>query len=123
MQRKYDIELCDSAFEPGSNSKNTLFKESGKRNLYKVWLYLDGMDLPYVESVTYFLHSSFPKPRTRIQRTPNNPNCSLIIWTWGIFTVKGTVTLKDGSKLDVSHQLTYNISFKDKDVKFIPFDK
>lgn len=123
MQRKFDIEICDSVFEPGTTSKNTFFKESGKRNLYKVWLYLEGMDLPYVESVTYFLHSSFPNPRTNIQRTPDNPNCSLIIWTWGIFTVKGTVVLKDGSKLDISHQLTYNISFKDKDVKFIPTNK
>lgn len=121
MQRKYDINICDSVLEPDTYSKDILYKQSGNKKLYRVWLYLDGKDLPYVENVTYILHSSFPNPQRIVRRTPSNHNCSLVIWTWGLFNVKGFTLFKDGSKNEFSHQLTYSNSFNEKEVKFVQF--
>ena len=121
MQRNYDIEICDSVLEPESYSKDILYKQSGNKKLYKVWLYLKGQDLPYVENVTYILHSSFHNPQKIVRRTPSNNNCSLVIWTWGLFIVKGTTLFKDGSKYEMSHSLTYSDSFNEKEVKFVQF--
>ena len=117
MMRKYDIKICDSVIEPETDSKDIYYKESGSRKLYKVWIYLDGKDLPYVENVTYFLHSSFPNPKQTVRRTSSNPNCSLVIWTWGLFTIKGTTLFKDSSTDELSHSLTYNNSFNDEGKK------
>ena len=116
--RNYDIKVCDTAFDPRDNSKVIHYKKMDNRNLYKVWIYLDGKDLPYVEGVNYLLHSTFENPRQSISRTSSNPNCSLIIWTWGIFTVRVNVSLKNGERIELLHELTYNQMFDKKDIEF-----
>lgn len=91
-------------------------REKKGRKYYKVWIYLEGNDLPYVENVTYTLHETFKNPVRTVPRSPSNPNCTLVIWTWGVFLVKATIVDKQGFTYLVNHQLTYDKQFpKDKD--------
>ena len=105
-----DIEVRDTVFDPDlrrSNSKVLLRK--GERTIkFRVFLYLEGYDLPYIESVTYTLHESFRKPNRTVRRTSSNPNCKLAIWTWGVFLVKATVVDIKGFSYTLEHQLTYD---------------
>ena len=76
-----------------------------------VWLYLEGNDLVYVDSVTYTLHETFRVPNRTVKRTPSNPNCQFSFWTWGLFTVTAAIIDKKGSTYTVAHELTYDREF------------
>ena len=119
MRNIFDLIVCDTVFDPKNDSKVIRYRKTDDRTLYKVWLYLDGKDLPYTESVTYLLHSTFESPSQTVRRTSVNPSCSLIIWTWGIFSVKAFVSLKNGERIELSHELTYNELFDKQGVRFI----
>ena len=73
-----------------------------------MWLYLRGCDLPYVRGVTYRLHPTFPQPERFVARTPANPNCSLELWTWGVFEVEAIVDTKDGEQLSLTRSMSYD---------------
>jgi transcription initiation factor IIF auxiliary subunit len=107
-----DIEVRDTVLDPNlppSAVRKIHFRKEGEDTYYyKVWLYLAGRDLPYVESVTYTLDETFPNPNRTVRRTPSNPNCQLVIWTWGLFTVKATIVDKKGFSYEVMHELSYD---------------
>jgi len=105
-----DIEVKDTVFDPDlpRTSAKVHFREKGARTYYKVWLYVEGNDLPYIESVTYTLHETFRNPDRTVRRTPSNPNCQLVIWTWGLFTMKATIVDKKGFRYEVAHELGYD---------------
>ena len=107
-----NLEVRDSVFSPNLSREDpenrvNVHKEGQDTYYYKVWLYLEGYDLPYVESVTYELDPTFPEPRQTVRRTASNPNCQLSFWTWGLFTVIATITDKKGFEYRVSHELGY----------------
>ena len=109
-----DIEVRDTVFDPASSSKVIYVRESGwKKPHTKVWLFLDGVDLPYVKSVTYTLHKTFPNPVRNVKRTISNPNCAHVIWTYGTFEVKVTIEDKSGRFHKRTHRLEYPTQFKD----------
>lgn len=105
------VQIKDTVFDPNlprsSTSKIHVRRGKAETSFYKVWLYLEGADLPLVDRVTYTLHESFRNPNRTVRRTPANPNCQLVIWTWGIFMVKATITDKRGNTYVVSHRLEY----------------
>ncbi len=108
------IEIRDSVFEPDSKNCKIL-KKSGNgtgRDLYRVFLYLDGLDLPLVRSVVYHLHSSFKQDTHRITRTPSNPNCKFIIWTWGTFVVRAEIEDLEGRTHKISRELSWDREVK-----------
>ncbi|HKJ03192.1 MAG TPA: pYEATS domain-containing protein [Longimicrobiales bacterium] len=116
MRRAAHILVLDSALDPdGVPSRETVQYRAGDPPLYRVFLYLDGNDLPYVEGVTYHLHETFPRPRREVRRTPSNPRCKLVLWTWGIFEVRAVIRDKRGSDHEVRHQLTYDRVFSSLD--------
>ncbi len=119
MVRRLDIKVRDSVFEPGSSSRKVYYKKTGDSALYKVWLFLDGDDLPYVLGVTYRLHSTFPDPNQTIRRTLSNPNCQLVIWTWGLFKIKALIEEKSGVIREFDYQLQYDKELQKKDVEFV----
>jgi len=105
-----DIEVRDTVFDPDvprANARVHFYKEDGK-TIFKVHLYLQGYDLPYIESVTYTLHETFLRPNRTVRRTPSNPNCKLMIWTWGLFVVKATIVDIKGFNYSLEHALTYD---------------
>ena len=108
-----EIKVKDSVFDPDlprSPSSKIYFhigRNDGK-TYYKVWLYLEGNDLPFIESVTYTLHESFREPNQTVRRSSSNSNCKFVIWTWGLFTVRATIVDKKGLTYKVTHQLRYD---------------
>jgi len=116
------LEVKDTVFNPGLSREDPNNKvnvrQEGDVYYYKVWLYLDGYDLPYVDSVTYTLDSSFSEPNQTVRRTLTNPNCQLTIWTWGLFTVVATIIDKKGYKYQVSHQLSYKEQLPPEESKY-----
>jgi transcription initiation factor IIF auxiliary subunit len=119
MVRKLDVQVKDTVFEPGSLQKKIYYKTDGKTTWYKAWIFLEGMDLPYVMNVTYRLHSSFPDPNRNVRRTVANPNCQLVLWTWGLFEIKAMVEDKNGRTHELVYDLQYDKELSQKGVEFI----
>ena len=120
MSRTYDLRVIDSAIEE-SREKNGRTSNLGvyhvrrrkDRDLYKVKIFLEGNDLPYVSAVTYRLPPTFGNPRARtVRRLPSNPNCSLTIWTWGVFGVHVRIEMKSGQIITVNYELAYDKAFE-----------
>jgi hypothetical protein len=112
--RALDLKVRDSLFEPGAPERKVHLDSEGSQLVrYRVWLYLEGRDLPYVEQVTYHLHDTFEDPIRLVPRTASNPNCALAIWTWGIFEVWAVVKDKSGNTFELRHKLSYAEQLKD----------
>lgn len=125
IDNQLDIDVKDSVFDPDlprSSSSNIYFRigKGDGKTYYKVWLYLEGNDLPYIDSVTYTLHESFREPNQTVRRTSSNPNCKFVIWTWGLFTVRATIIDKKGFTYKVRHELRYdNELFPEGDPRYV----
>lgn len=117
----FKIKVIDTVFDPNfygfdveprllEGRKLTVMYDKNSKNkaLYKVWIFLSGEDLDLVESVTYTLHKSFNNPIKKINRSLSNLECSLIIWTWGVFQVNVIVKDKFGGFYEFSHNLNYS---------------
>ena len=105
-----DLEVVDTVLEPPADGKGSpvvRVRMAGATRLYRVRIYLEGNDVPFVRSVTYHLHHSFPDPRRTVGRSSANPSCELVIWTWGIFDVRAELRDKDGRSYEVVHPLQY----------------
>ena len=117
--KTYDIQIKDSPFEPnGMNYNNEAiahYRKNNNKTLYKIFLYLEGRDLPFVKRVKYVLHKSFKNPIQIIDRNPNNPQCKLVLWTWGIFNVTIEIEYIDGGTYRTEHYLTYGDEIKNND--------
>jgi hypothetical protein len=108
------LEVKDSIRDPDSPDQTARWRNpDSEKPLYRVFLYLDGLGLPYVNAVTYVLHPTFKEPTRQVFRTPSNPRCKLEIWTWGLFRVQAIVTDRDGNMLTLTHDLQYNKEFSD----------
>ena len=127
-KQQYNICVKDSLFAPNATGLRKRVKSpphahykrptSDKRALYKVWIYLTGKDTLFVKRVKYTLHSSFKTPVSVVERAPSNPNCSLAIWTWGLFKIKVEIELVSSIKMNLEHQLSYDSSLADKTISW-----
>jgi len=119
MFGKLTIRAKDSVFDPrlpregdptlqSSSLKVHAKERQGGRRHYKVYLYLEGEDLPYIRRVVYRLHSTFKNPTRAVPRTASNPNCLLELWTWGVFTVNIQVEDKRGQTYAFTHRLKFD---------------
>jgi transcription initiation factor IIF auxiliary subunit len=114
------VQVKDSIFDPDSDDRTVRVKQqAGRRPLYRVFLYLDGPDLPFVDSATYALHSSFPDPVRTVTRGLANPRCKLEIWTWGTFRVNVTIFDRNSHSYPLYHDLHYDDEFSEANVKFL----
>jgi len=114
-----NLEVKDSIFDPDSNDRTAQWRNQGNTQFYRVFLYLDGPRLPYVNAVTYILHPSFPEPTRQVNRTPENQHCKLELWTWGTFQVQAIVTDGQGEMVTLSHDLEYPREYQHGGVKFV----
>lgn len=107
-----NVEVKDSIFDPDSTDRTALVRNSdSEKPLYRVFLYLDGPGLPYVNAATYVLHPTFKNPSRLVYRTPSNPRCKLELWTWGLFTVQVVISNSEGQMYTLSHDLQYDKEF------------
>ena len=62
-----DIQVTDSIYDPDAIVKEAKWRFQDTTNpFYRVFLYLDGPALPFVESVVYLLHPTFADPTRRV---------------------------------------------------------
>ena len=120
MDRPLHIEVKDSVFDPNQppGTKQVYVRTEQNQYFYKVWLFLDGRDLPYVQSVTYTLHPTFSQPVRTVRRTPENPNCQLVLWTWSVFAVNTTIEDKQGGLYEVVHALSYDKQLAQEGIEY-----
>lgn len=116
-----DIEVRDTVLDPDVAPSNAtvLLRKEERTVEFRVYLYLEGYDLPYIESVTYTLHQSMSRPNRTVRRTPSNPNCKLAIWTSGVFVVKATIVDVRGSSFTLEHRLTYDQALPSEKDKYV----
>jgi transcription initiation factor IIF auxiliary subunit len=115
------LKIKDTVFDPAlcESERKVYVRRSGNRPLYKVWLLIEGETLPYIESVTYKLHRTFSNPIRKVRRTPSNPECKLVIWTWGLFEVKAIIKDKNGESHRLTHSLQYDKQLQLEGVEFV----
>jgi len=118
-KERLDLRIIDTVFNPDlygneaqprvpkNGTLEVRYHKSGGASLYKVWLFLAGNDLPFVESATYQLHETFPDPVRTATRALGNPDCRIVIWTWGVFQVNATILDKTGVTYALSQQLNF----------------
>jgi len=118
-QQALNLVLKDSLFDPDRpDDKVVQVRRSESKPLYRVFLYLDGPDVPFVNRLTYKLHETF-SPNTRtVARTPSNPRCKFDMWTWGVFTVVAVIEDKQGRTFTMSHYLEYTAQLSDKNLAY-----
>lgn len=102
------FEIKDSLFDPEKSGQEAFKRTSGSRDLYKVWIYLDGRDIGLIEHVKYRLHPSFKNPVKMVKRKSANSLFKLPIWTWGLFNVHAEVKTIDGRRYNLNHKLEYH---------------
>ena len=99
QRRAYDVQLESSLFDPDTTERVAHYREAEDFQ-YRTWLYLVGLDLPYVRSVQYALHEAIAEPIRFVDRSPSNPSCKTSFWTPGEFPVRALITMKDGDQLE-----------------------
>ncbi|MBX2826807.1 MAG: hypothetical protein KTR22_01510 [Flavobacteriaceae bacterium] len=120
--KTYNLRVNDTLvdFDESNDAQQTVFYREAsrsKRKLYKVRIFLEGRDLPYVKQVKYTLHSTFGKNRVKVvRRRPANLDCGLLIWTWGIFTVHVEIEDLKGRVTELEHYLTFGEQLQDRRV-------
>lgn len=119
-----EIEVKDTVFDPNLSQSDPARKVHVRRTegdtyYYKVWLYLEGNDLPYLDRVTYVLDATFTDRNRTVTRSPSNPNCQLVIWTWGLFTVEAIITDKKDYSYEVEHLLSYDKELPKESDKYV----
>jgi transcription initiation factor IIF auxiliary subunit len=121
MNVQLNIEVKDSLFDPDlpATSGKVHVRKKGAKTYYKVWLYLDGPDRPYIDSVTYTLHETFNDPVQVVRRTVSNPNCKMAFWSWGLFAVNATLLDKQGFSYVVTHELSYDKQFPSQSQMYV----
>jgi len=120
IRRGLNVTVRDSLFDPDRSGENVaqIRRSTHGKSLYRVFLYLDGPDLPFVRRVTYRLHETFDPNTRTMDRTVSNPRCKLDIWTWGVFTVRAVVEDKQGRTFAMSHHLEYGSHLNEPDIEF-----
>ena len=107
------LEVKDSIHDPDWPDRPPQWRNpASDKPLYKVYLYLDGLGLPYINAVTYVLHPTFKEPTRQVIRTASNPRCKLELWTWGLFRVQAIVADRDGNMVTLTHDLQYDKEFR-----------
>jgi transcription initiation factor IIF auxiliary subunit len=119
ISERLNVELIDSPFDPDTREKVIRCRRDRRgQTQYQIWLMLSGVDVVFVDRVTYFLHESFGKAAVQtVERSVKNPDCRLPIWTWGLFEVKAVVEAKDGRRSELSHYLQYDRWLRDSTVR------
>jgi hypothetical protein len=118
MSRGLHLQVHDSAFDPDTYDRSTIEYRRGESLNYRVFIFLDGLDLPFVQHVMYRLPTAVGPPRL-VARMIDNQRCKFDIWTWGVFELIAEVVLKDGSLVPFPHQLEFSHELTLPGVEFI----
>jgi len=101
--------ITDTAINIDSSGGNYILakKSTGKKTIYRVKVELEGNDLPFVKEVKYILHKTFKNNQKLIERTLSNPNCRLVFYAWGTFTIIAKIETLKGDVYQITHPLQF----------------
>ena len=105
--RNLNIFVKDTVVENVNGEESIIAKKSTNKTMFKVTLVLGGNDLPFIKEVTYTLHKTFKNRIKRIERSISNPDCRLVFYAWGTFTVIAKVETLKGGSFQISHPLQF----------------
>ena len=123
--RELDLKIVDTVLEPAVDGRGAPVVRVGMvdgARFYRVRVFLEGNDLPFVRSVTYHLHESFPEPHRTVERSSANPSCEIVIWTWGIFDIRAEIRDRDGRVYEVVQPMQYGDELRRVKVKVVQDD-
>ncbi len=72
-----------------------------------VWVDGSTSELKTIHSVDYELHPSFRNPMRHSENLENK--FGITFWTWGMFDIAVTVTLKNGTEQHLDYYLSYDL--------------
>ena len=116
MFPRLDVEIVDTPFDPDAQERVVQVRTTTDgQQLYRVFIYLTGRDLPFVRSVTYQLPSAIADPPVRtVVRSPAARDCRIDLWVRGSFEIRAVVEdLKDGTH-ELEHLLQFGQYFDEK---------
>ena len=105
--RNLNVFAKDTVVEKDNGKEFIIAKKSTNKTLFKVTLTLGGNDLPFVKEVTYTLHQTFKNRAKKIERSISNPDCKLVFYAWGTFTVIVKLKTLKGDSFQFSHPLQF----------------
>jgi hypothetical protein len=112
-----NLNLESSVFSPediGKQGPIQVRKKADSGKLYfKVYLFITGQDLPFVDKIVYKLHPTFKKNMVTSKPHSGNSYGSISIWTWGLFELTAEVKLRNGKEFTLKHQLNYDKELKE----------
>jgi len=80
----------------------------GRRHFHLgVWIDGSAEELDRIAHVEYLLNDSFNKPLRRSENRENK--FSITFWTWGMFGLRVTIFLRDGTKQTINYYLSYEL--------------
>lgn len=82
---------------------------------WSVWMEGPGEDLDTIEAVVYTLHPTFSPPVITVSTRSNK--FRLDTQGWGTFTIYVTVKFKDGTIMELEHELELNYPFEEESPK------
>ncbi len=107
----FDIEIADRPYDPGARQKVAARRSRGDTVLYRVYIFLTGRDLPFVQQVTYHLHPTVTPSVQRVARSIV-PDCRLVMWLWGTFEVWAEIEDTKGRRYRRQHLLEFDQFFE-----------
>lgn len=110
-----NVEIKDYPFNPRGGTRVVGTKPGPDGHpLYRVFLRLEGPDLPLVKSAVYVFDSSVSPREVTIPRSETSPDCLYEVWLWGKFEVNGyVIDVKDQTYPLSPHYLDYDSYFED----------
>ena len=86
-------------------------KDNEGHQVFKIRVYVTGLDLYKIKSVKYSLHQTFEKPEHI--STDASSNFEMIMWSWGRFVMPITVTTLDGNEYEYMYPFTFRAQLED----------
>ncbi len=113
------VEIKDYPYDPrlkGPSVVESRMSPDG-RQLYHVYIRLEGLDLSLVKAVYYSFDSSVQPSRLTVVKSYDNPDCLVDLWLWGVFPMSATVVDVRGSEMELSHTLEFGSYFEPETFK------
>lgn len=112
------VEIKDYPYDPRQNQPVVESKMSPDgRQLYHVYIRLEGVDLALVKAVYYSFDSSVSPRELSVVKSYDNPNFQCDLWLWGVFRMAATVLDVRGGEVQLSHVLEFGSYFEPEKFK------
>jgi len=108
------VEIKDYPYDPRITASSVVESRMSPegRQLYHVYIRLEGLDLSLVKAVYYSFDSSVSPSHLTVVKSYDNPDCLVDLWLWGVFPMAATVVDVRGGETQLSHTLEFGNYFE-----------